>query len=636
MATAFKLNPRVAVALLALVMVACSDDDNPTGGGNTDTTPPGVASMTPVDEYHFNVTFSEQVTKSSAEDEGHYILVESGTPLPLLAAPRAQADPGDTVLVALALLQSDKKTVAISTGRSTAGLSLTLSVTGVSDGHGNQINEPVTRLFTGSSDPDVTPPTIVSHSPASGATNVPVDVHATIQFSEPVTASSSNFGWYPTGDEVIPISVEYAGDMVFTLTPTFPLEHNTEYGIGVAQVTDIAGNEMIMDGWVFTTVDVADPTPPTLVSTTPSNLATNVSVNADFSMTFSEAVHVVTEWSLVPFPGAGSWISSNAGKTITFDPQAPLLANQQYSFTINSGDVEDLAGNGIEGFQMVIFSTGSSLASGSIAGTLAGDPNSATANDPVGALVLAPEGSGFYTGASGIAGSAIVGGDGTYTISRVPDGMYYPLAILDSNGDGTLDPFSGDAVGALGIDLATADESPDSVVIAGGAAATGVNFRLFDPTAISGVVRYLGAYAETQQTIFIGLFRGHFPFDPTTEEPIATTAFNWPDHHEWSLNSLEQDISDGVYFVGAFMDVNFSLTYDPATEPIGFYGESPTNPTGIAVGSGVDFPGLIITLHDPAPGLSSANRVIWPAPKHNSKFKWLHEIVSQSQMLATK
>ena len=614
----------VAAALLALALAACSDDSSGPGGGTTDTTPPGVAAVTPIDALHVDVTFNEQVTKSSAEDESHYTLAAVALPV----APASSAMGG--VAVSDATLKNDKKTVTLTTNTSMAGLNFNLGVTGVSDTHGNDITEGVTKPFTGSNDPDVTAPQIIEKAPAAGATNVAIGTTVTIKFSELVdyTSFTGGVSW---GSGAGPVGFTISNDgTLFTLTPAAALGYNEIQTISLTGVQDPSGNTLLDTEWSFTTTNTVDNTPPTLVSTSPANLATGVDVNANLSLTFSEAVNQ-SEFNvqLAPDPGDGVATWSNGGKTVTFDPTAPLLADQQYTLTIYPLGVTDLAGNGINGLHTVVFTTASSLAPGSIAGTITGDPGS-EASDPTGATVIAADGRPFES-AFNILGSTKVAGNNTYTISHLPDGFYWLLSVLDTSGDGNLDPSDGDAIGAYGADFATSDLDPDSVAVTEGSHLTGINFTMIDPSAISGTVVYTGA-AKGDYPVFVGLFdTSGFS---STDEPVAgTEAFGV--EHVWGFNTLDQLLADDTFYAGAFMDLNNNGTFDAGSDPSGFYGGLPT-PTSLNISNGHDISGIVIPISDPAPPANASLSQTWPAAKHNAVFQRMCDAVRQAQLQASK
>jgi len=623
----------VAAALLALSLAACGNDSSPTGTPN-DTTPPGVSSVTPVDAYHVDVAFNEQVTKGSAENESNYSIVEAAVPFP---AGRGQnAAPGDPVTISGATLKNDNKTVTLATATSMAGLSFDVGVTNVSDVTGNKISGTVSKPFTGSGTPDGTAPTVVSHTPLSGATNISIGATVSVTFSETIASASAS--WIlggPTASSMkaagvgVPFTSEING-ATLVLTPETPLDYSTTYTVFVAG-TDNAGNAGTNTSWSFTTGANNDHTPPTLVSTTPANLATYVDVNANLSMTFSEAIDQNQgDVRIVPnIEATATW--SNGGKTVTFDPIAPLSETTQYTVTIFPNGVFDLAGNGIVGLHTITFTTGAQLASGSIGGTVTGTAGSAAA-DPTGATVIATDSSPFGNDLFGVLGSVKVATNDTYGVLHLPDGLYYIISVKDTNGDNNLDPTTGDAIGAYGVDVVAADLSPDSIAVNAGAHVTGKNFTLFDPSAASGTVQYTGA-VQGDFPILVGLFdTSGFATDDT---PVAgTEAFNLD--HEWSFNTLD-GIAEDNYYVGAFMDINGNSNYDPASEPAGFYGGLPS-PTLVNMEHGHDTTGIVIQITDPPAMVSNpaTASVIWPKAKHNAAFQRMAEIVRQSQLQASR
>ena len=157
--------------ILLLALISCSDDDSPTGGGGTaDTTPPAIASVNSVDAFH-EVTFTEPVTKHPAEFTGNY-----------------------TTGFAAATLHDDQKTVTLASQGSMAGQNIDLTVTGVSDLHGNAIGTPIVESFTGSDTPDTTPPQVISVSPSPDAVDTPMGAPVIIRLSDVVRGATGSSG----------------------------------------------------------------------------------------------------------------------------------------------------------------------------------------------------------------------------------------------------------------------------------------------------------------------------------------------------------------------------------------------------------------------------------------------------------
>jgi len=124
--------------------------------------------------------------------------------------------------------------------------------------------------------PDTTPPTVVSTTPASGATGVSISSAVTATFSESLDATTVN-GTTVTlraGATQVSATVTYSSGIA-TLTPTAALSASTAYTAtikgGASGVKDLAGNPLAADvTWSFTTG--AAPTCPCSIwslSTTP-------------------------------------------------------------------------------------------------------------------------------------------------------------------------------------------------------------------------------------------------------------------------------------------------------------------------------------------------------------------------------
>lgn len=106
-----------------------------------------------------------------------------------------------------------------------------------------------------------------------------------------------------------------------------------------------------------------DTTPPTVTSVSPANAATNVSLNANITASFSEAMDPSTisgstftlKYGTTSVAGTVTY-SANPGAT--FDPSAPLLPNTVYTAGITTG-AKDAAGNALEVQYTWAFTTGS-------------------------------------------------------------------------------------------------------------------------------------------------------------------------------------------------------------------------------------------------------------------------------------
>ena len=207
--------------------------------------------------------------------------------------------------------------------------------------------------------PSTVPPTVTAVTPLNLATGVGFNTTITAMFDEamdPTTMTGSTFtlatGCAPAGTLVSGAVTYNAINNIITLTPGSNLAPLTCY---TATVTTGAKNlaEVAMAApfiWTFTTGAAPDLTPPTVISTDPLNLATDVPVNQNITATFSKAMNDntinTTTFTLfqgtTPIPGTVAYIAGS--NTAIFVPTSNLVLDTVYTATITTG-VADLAGN---------------------------------------------------------------------------------------------------------------------------------------------------------------------------------------------------------------------------------------------------------------------------------------------------
>ncbi len=605
----------LATLAIALTIAACGDGDGPTGGGKQDTTPPAVASISAIDQYHIVVVFNEPVTKSSAEGSWHYWVQESAPP-PVHGA----AAPEDPVIVGGATLADDEETVTLSTYSPMAEVQYDLTVSGVKDIHGNTVDGPA-QSFAGSSATDVTPPQVLSRSPAPNAVNVPVGAPVVVKFSENVSIGGET--WTSDGG-VVRADNWLPGDKL-TMSPDHTLAPGSHNTVTLSGIQDVSGNAIPDIQWSFTATTVADNTPPRLISSVPANSATNVGVHTNISLTFSERLHPNTRFvTIIPYLDVFTLgVLDESGKTLTVETESLLKDNQQYTVYLEPAYFLDLSGNLLDRVTTITFTTGRTLDSGSIAGTVTGDPGTGAA-DPTDASVVAEGDSNLM--------AAQVAGNDTYQLKHLPDDIYQIVATRESNGDGVLDFYSGDAIGAYGVNLALHDLDPDNVGISGGAQVNGINFPIYDPSAVSGTLSYSGDYFA-----YVSLYTtdGFDPQDPADALRVAQTGAYYDD--PWYLNSLMHDFPDGDYYVVAFLDVDDNGFLEPSIDSYNWYG-GPSAPIAVHLSNGSDVADIVIALPDPVPAATSTRRGTTPrhVTKPNPTFQHLGEVARRIQQHAHK
>jgi hypothetical protein len=220
--------------------------------------------------------------------------------------------------------------------------------TGAQSLAGTPLASPYVWTFT-----TITPvPSVVSVTPANGASKVSTGqaLHAT--FSEAMNASTIGASTFtvtgPSGVDVAG-TISYTG-LVATFTPAASLANSTVYTATVTTgATSVAGTPLAGNYvWTFTTIL---PTPE-VISTVPVNTATGVPVSQVLSATFNEPIDCTslpyTAFTVAAAPGATSVSGTIAcsGSVATFTPASELAFNTVFTATITTG-VKDLAGTSL-------------------------------------------------------------------------------------------------------------------------------------------------------------------------------------------------------------------------------------------------------------------------------------------------
>ena len=211
-------------------------------------------------------------------------------------------------------------------------------------------------------------PTVTSTIPANAATAVAINTKVSALFSTAMDASTLTSTTFNVSQGSTPV----AGTVVTvgataTFSPSANLAANTLFGATIkAGVKDAAGNALAADyTWSFTTGASADSTPPTVTSTDPLNLATNVAITQKVNATFSKAMDPTTLTSTTytvtqgtpPTAVAGAVTYNSATLVATFSPTANLTSGTKYTATVTTG-AKDVAGNALAANYVWTFNVG--------------------------------------------------------------------------------------------------------------------------------------------------------------------------------------------------------------------------------------------------------------------------------------
>jgi hypothetical protein len=323
----------------------------------TSTIPANGATLVPINQV-LTVTFNE--------------LVECST---VSASSFTLAGPGGGAVAGTVVCIGTSATSATFTPTSNLAINTNYTATittGVTNSGGAGLASNYVWSFKTGATPDTIPPTVTSVTPLNNATGVGFNTAITAMFDEAMTPATMNVSTFKlTGPGATSVSgvVTYNPiNNIVTLTPASNLAPLTLYTATVTTgVTNLSGYAMAADFvWTFTTGAAPDIIPPTVISTDPLDLATNVPLNQAISATFSKAMLDTTinttTFTLMegttPIPGVVGYIAGS--DTAIFIPNSNLAASTLYTATITTG-VTDLAGNHLVSNYVWSFTTGSAL-----------------------------------------------------------------------------------------------------------------------------------------------------------------------------------------------------------------------------------------------------------------------------------
>ncbi|MFO0600202.1 MAG: Ig-like domain-containing protein [Myxococcaceae bacterium] len=228
---------------------------------------------------------------------------------------------------------------------------------GGADPSGNTLMGTISFNFVTAPPPDTTAPTLVSSLPADGTMNIASDTTPQLVFSEPMNPATLDVQFTPGWDPGTPVWSNGNRTVDFPM-PAAKLQADTAYAWTI-NATDVAGNPLAPTTLGFRTAVPPDTTPPTVVSTSPNNLATGIPQNTVIEVSFSEPMNkAVTEaaFSTNPAVTCTSFTWNAQGTLLDCNHAAQLTASTSYTVTINNG-AKDLAGNNMAAPYQFSFTT---------------------------------------------------------------------------------------------------------------------------------------------------------------------------------------------------------------------------------------------------------------------------------------
>jgi hypothetical protein len=191
--------------------------------------------------------------------------------------------------------------------------------------------------------PDTTGPTVISTDPPADASWADADLTVTIEFDEPIRASSLPGNLSVTLDGAPVPGTVSAGETSCTFAPEGGFAYGRTYEVMLSDgILDLAGNGIVPHTFRFTTQAV--PTRPTgLVSVSPLERGSDVDPGTTLTARFAEDVDLATVTSAnvqvthggVPVPGVLSYEAPS--RTISFTPMPALAFGEQYTVLLGAG-----------------------------------------------------------------------------------------------------------------------------------------------------------------------------------------------------------------------------------------------------------------------------------------------------------
>ena len=258
--------------------------------------------------------------------------------------------------------------VFAASGPLSANTTYEVQVHGVRDAAGNLMAAPFTSSFTTGTLLDSVPPTVVVVDPENGSTDVPTNVHYTIQFSkvmDPSTITAASFSMFDrTANAPVAGTVQVdASGTTTSFIPNQPLPIQHSFSVSLTTtIKDINGNYLAAVGpFYFSTGYTAEIAPPHLVATSPISNASGIPLNAVVDLLFSEPLDIPTVAPNIQVSTGGQPIPvmvslSSGDQHVTVTPAKALQPSTTYTVTISNGII-DLAGLALDNPSTFTFQT---------------------------------------------------------------------------------------------------------------------------------------------------------------------------------------------------------------------------------------------------------------------------------------
>jgi hypothetical protein len=215
--------------------------------------------------------------------------------------------------------------------------------------------------------PNSGPPSVINHSPGSGATNVSTISPVTATFNEDIQPSTLSFTLKDGSGNTVPATLGYnSSNYTATLTPSSPLNPGTTYTVNVSGAENDSGTSMTgPTTWNFSTYSCpctlwsTSTTPSVVDAGDPNSVELGVKFHAEvngyinglrfYKSSANTGTHVGSLWSSTgTLLAQGTFTNESASgwQTLEFASPVPVTANTTYvvSYHTNTGHYSDDSG----------------------------------------------------------------------------------------------------------------------------------------------------------------------------------------------------------------------------------------------------------------------------------------------------
>jgi hypothetical protein len=208
-------------------------------------------------------------------------------------------------------------------------------------------------------------PEVLALEPLAGSRDVPRTTAVSVHFSEPIDKTryaGSWFSFYTLAGNGVGHTVTWIdGDTTAVLTPSPQLASFTGYQVTVNQAVDRAGRLLLQK--VRTSFHTADTIPPAVIEIRPKHDESQVGLDAQIAVTFSEPVRIESlsgaAFQLTDVDAAAgvstTFVLEAGERTVTLTPVGGLLSDRPYQISIQG--VQDAGGNTMTGSYSATFWT---------------------------------------------------------------------------------------------------------------------------------------------------------------------------------------------------------------------------------------------------------------------------------------